>query len=310
MKKICASMILAFCLIFISSSVSGSSESAETGNTDINIVLAHGIFGLNKIGSTNYFNGVEEHLKNSHNAKVLVANVSPVGGIRERGNQLRQQIINAINNPNEYPFFNPKAPIHIIAHSMGGLDSRFILSLANPDNIANLITSLTTIGTPHKGSPLADLFFLGFNPLVNFLKLWFNVNEFLKSLSELGIKKDGIQDLTTVAMHKFNQEYEDNPNVSYFWIAGIGRDGSLNKTSHALSLTYAYIRIVTQEDNDGAVALSSAKRGEAIGVPWFADHLDQVGHDLDHPPHGIPEDFNYLAKYDEIIARIRSIQSK
>lgn len=303
-------MILAFCLIFISSSVSGSSESAETGNTDINIVLAHGIFGLNKIGSTNYFNGVEEHLKNSHNAKVLVANVSPVGGIRERGNQLRQQIINAINNPNEYPFFNPKAPIHIIAHSMGGLDSRFILSLANPDNIANLITSLTTIGTPHKGSPLADLFFLGFNPLVNFLKLWFNVNEFLKSLSELGIKKDGIQDLTTVAMHKFNQEYEDNPNVSYFWIAGIGRDGSLNKTSHALSLTYAYIRIVTQEDNDGAVALSSAKRGEAIGVPWFADHLDQVGHDLDHPPHGIPEDFNYLAKYDEIIARIRSIQSK
>lgn len=303
-------MILAFCLIFISSSVSGSSESAETGNTDINIVLAHGIFGLNKIGSTNYFNGVEEHLKNSHNAKVLAANVSPVGGIRERGNQLRQQIINAINNPNEYPFFNPKAPIHIIAHSMGGLDSRFILSLANPDNIANLITSLTTIGTPHKGSPLADLFFLGFNPLVNFLKLWFNVDEFLKSLSELGIKKDGIQDLTTVAMHKFNQEYEDNPNVSYFWIAGIGRDGSLNKTSHALSLTYAYIQIVTQEDNDGAVALSSAKRGEAIGVPWFADHLDQVGHDLDHPPHGIPEDFNYLAKYDEIIARIRSIQSK
>ena len=49
---------------------------------------------------------------------------------------------------------------------MGGLDSRFILSPANPDNIANLITTLTTIGTPHQGSPLADLFFLGFNPLV------------------------------------------------------------------------------------------------------------------------------------------------
>ena len=76
-----------------------------------------------------------------------------------------------------------------------------------------------------------------------------------------------------------------------------------------MSLTYAYIQIVTQEDNDGAVALSSAKRGEAIGVPWFADHLDQVGHDLDHPPHDIPEDFNYLAKYDEIILRIRSVQS-
>ena len=302
-------MILAFYLTFIPTFVLTSRESAENRNTDINIVLAHGIFGLNTVGSTNYFNGVEKHLKNNHNAKVLVANVSPVGSIRERSNQLRQQIINAINNPDEYPFFNHKDPIHIIAHSMGGLDSRFILSPANPDNIANLITSLTTIGTPHQGSPLADLFFLGFNPLIELLNLWFNVDEFMKSLSELGIKKDGIHDLTTVAMRNFNQEYEDNPNVSYFWVAGIGRSGSLNKTSHALSLTHTYIQIVTQEDNDGAVALSSAKHGKAIGGPWFADHLDQVGHDLDHPPSGKPENFNYLAKYDEIIARIRSIQS-
>lgn len=310
MKRVCASTILVFCLIFMPNYVLASRGSAENRNTDINIVLAHGFFGLRTVGSTNYFNGVEKHLKDHHNAKVLVTNVSPIGSIRERGNQLRQQIISAINNPDEYPFFNPKAPIHIIAHSMGGLDSRFILSPANPDNIANLITSLTTIGTPHKGSPLADLFFLGFNPLVELLKLWFNVDEFMKSLSELGITKDGIHDLTTVAMRNFNQEYEDNPDITYFWVAGIGRSGSVNKTSHDLSLTHTFIQIVTQEDNDGAVTLSSAKHGEAIGEPWFADHLDEVGHDLDYPPSGIPENFNYLAKYDEIIARLRSIQSE
>ncbi|SFI99790.1 triacylglycerol lipase [Nitrosomonas sp. Nm34] len=309
MKKNCASTILVFCLIFIPNLVLASRGSVENRNGDINVVLAHGFFGLRTVGSDNYFNGVEEYFKNHYDAKVLVTNVSPIGSIRERGNQLRQQIINAIKNPDEYPFFNPKAPIHIIAHSMGGLDGRFILSPANPDNIANLITSLTTIGTPHKGSPLADLFFLGFNPLVELLKLWFNVDEFMESLSELGITKDGIHDLTTVAMRIFNQEYEDNPNVSYFWVAGIGRGGSLNKTSYDLSLTHTYIQMVTQEDNDGAVALSSAMHGEAIGEPWLADHLDEVGHDLDYPPSGIPKNFNYLAKYDEIILRIRSVQS-
>ena len=67
-------------------------------------------------------------------------------------------------------------------------------------------------------------------------------------------------------MLNFNQEYEDNPNVSYFWVAGIGRGGSL-KTSHTLSLTHAYIQIVTQEDNDGAVALSSASMVKLLENP-------------------------------------------
>lgn len=303
MKRICALMIVAFSLILISSYSLASQECAKTEKTDINIVLAHGIFGFDKIGAINYFNGIEEHLKNKHNASVFTAKVSPAGGIRERGDKLRQDIINAIDNPNAHPCFNPEAPTHIIAHSMGGLDSRYILSPGNPQNISHLITSLTTIGTPHKGSPLADLFFLGFNPIVDFSKFWVNVDEIMKSLSELGIKKDGIHDLTTAAMRKFNQEYKDNLNVSYFWTAGIGRDKFI-KTSNILYPTHTYIWLVTQEKNDGAVTLSSAKRGEAIGIPWHADHFDQVGHDL-NLLHGKPKNFDYLAKYDEIIAKIK-----
>ena len=45
-------------------------------------------------------------------------------------------------------------PVHIIAHSMGGLDSRILIArnhhgLANPGRIA----SLTTLSTPHRGKP-------------------------------------------------------------------------------------------------------------------------------------------------------------
>jgi triacylglycerol lipase len=42
---------------------------------------------------------------------------------------------------------------YLIAHSMGGLDSRFMLSPANLDHLAAHVASLTTISTPHHGSP-------------------------------------------------------------------------------------------------------------------------------------------------------------
>src|SRR6202163_260619 len=52
----------------------------------------------------------------------------------------------------------PEGAIHIIAHSMGGLDSRTLIArnlhgLSVPGRIA----SLTTLSTPHRGSPVADL---------------------------------------------------------------------------------------------------------------------------------------------------------
>jgi len=51
---------------------------------------------------------------------------------------------------------DPAQKTHIIAHSMGGLDSRYLLSPDNPTPNRMPIRSLTTIGTPHFGSPIAD----------------------------------------------------------------------------------------------------------------------------------------------------------
>ena len=46
-----------------------------------------------------------------------------------------------------------KDKIHIIGHSMGGLDARYLISsLGYGDSVA----SLTTVATPHRGSPIAD----------------------------------------------------------------------------------------------------------------------------------------------------------
>jgi len=305
-------------------------------NTDINIVLAHGIFGFDKIGPINYFNGIEEHLKNRHNASVFVVKVSKSGGIIERGEKLKQDILNAISNPDAYPCFNPQASTHIIAHSMGGLDSRYILSSGNSNNIGHLITSLTTIGTPHKGTPLADFFYQKLDMESPLPLLGFTEEEFVNILTLVGIKKDGIHDLTTDAMAVFNKKYTKNDSVRYFWIAGIGR--KFFKTSIFLLVPYTYIALkpfahyvlklgpyapqltmlgsigFNVEGNDGAVPLSSAKyeesgwSAEPIGENRYADHFDLIGHDFNQLPGGKPKKFDYLAMYDEIIAMIK--QSK
>jgi len=97
-------------------------------------------------------------------------------------------------------------------------------------------------------------------------------------------------------------------DVSYFWTAGIGRSGQGFSSSVALLPTYEYMKRTGKTDdnkkNDDAVPLSSASHGEAIGRPWLADHLDEVGHDLDNLPEGTPKRFDYLLRYDEIIDRI------
>ncbi len=186
---------------------------------------------------------------------------------------------------------------------MGGLDSRFILSPSNPENIAEYITSLTTIGTPHRGSPIADVLYpwkKGETSLVvtGLVKSWEQI-----FLDELGISINGLRDLTTECGNNFDRKTIDHDNVKYFWTAGIGRSDVI-KTSLLLLASYEYIKLVNDEDNDGAVPISSAIHGTAIGQPWFGDHLDQVGHNLDNLPNGTPPAFDYLAKYDEIIATV------
>ena len=72
--------------------------------------------------------------------------VSKYGTLFERSSQLSEAIIRFIEE-------NELEKVNIIAHSMGGLDSRnFISSMGGHKHVA----SLTTIGTPHRGTAWAD----------------------------------------------------------------------------------------------------------------------------------------------------------
>jgi triacylglycerol lipase len=269
----------------------------------MNLVLHHGFLGFAHVGDIVYFNRVKNHLTDKFpGLLILVTQVAPAGGIKVRGTELGEQILPALQPGGT---LDPNEPVHIIAHSMGGLDARFLLSPDNPDNIANRITSLTTISTPHKGSPVADVIAELKGSISHEEKAL--AHALSAALALARIPTGGLDDLTSAGVQKFNDEFRDNDSTKKFSVAGVGRGIKVGPihidTCLALRLPYRIIKERTGEENDGLVSLSSATWGAAPEL-WPADHADEIGHNLDLGPQASPIHFDYLAKYEALVDRI------
>ena len=214
------------------------------------IVLVHGFFGFERVqiaGWTlaTYFPGITDLLRAAGN-RVLVPRLSPTAGIIERAAQLKAFLDREC----------PADPVHILAHSMGGLDARYLISCLG---MSHRVLTLTTLGTPHRGTVFADWGIARFARLVKPILTYF------------GIPTQGFYDLTTARCRAFNQEVPDAPGVRYFSVAG-QLEGSCLNPEWLLPRG-----IVSQAEgpNDGVVSLASASYGESTEV-WEGDHLSLV----------------------------------
>ncbi len=160
-----------------------------------------------------------------------------------------------------------RGKVHIIAHSMGGLDARWMIAKLG---YAAKVRSLTTIATPHHGSPLADWCVTNRQP----------VREFIAWLKRSGLDVTGIYDLTTEASAKRNEllaPLEADNGVVYRTWAG---QTTLGAAFGPLKPKYLLLKHLYGEPlNDGLVPLYSArwKHEYFQGVlPW--DHFNQLGH--------------------------------
>lgn len=223
----------------------------------MNLVFASGFLAPQRILAVDYFRDLPARYPDA-----LFPAVPVNGHIADRAPILAQQILQRF----------PSGEIHVIAHSMGGLDSRFLLS-NNLLGLADRVVSLSTVSTPHRGSPIADVI-LGLAPEIDAKP----VQILLERFSSIG--SGALNDLTTTAAAKFNQENPDQPHVRYLSYFGCGR------ISLALRPTYELIRwrgsTEDEKTNDGVVSLSSARWPADLTEPaWPADHLAQIGHNLD-----------------------------
>jgi triacylglycerol lipase len=217
---------------------------------DAPIVLAHGLFGFTRIGIgrltvTAYFRGIPAALEEAGN-RVLVTRVPPIAGTEKRAKRLADQIERAF----------PDEPIHLIGHSMGGLDARRMVANAEWQP---RVLSLTTIGTPHLGTALAD-----------YAKL--RVGRIYRLMASLGIDPQGCLDITRRAARRFHRLHPPPADIPCFSVAG---DPIHETVCWPLQRTSAALWEL-EGPNDGLVAVESAL---AFGTPlplWPVDHLRQV----------------------------------
>jgi triacylglycerol lipase len=258
----------------------------------MNIVLMHGVLGFNRLGPINYFNDVAHHLRQRFpGTKVLTTTVLSVGTIETRAAEAARMIAHP---PPDMPL-DPEKPIHILAHSMGGLDARLLIH-KDLEGLRARIRTLICLGTPHLGSPVASLLNL-LNPF-EVLPLAKRDTSFIE---ELKTKTNAVHDLAETSGEAFNRACPDASSVHYFDVAGVGRTNALFHTSAPFLPTFGLLTFACGA-NDGVVPFTSATRRRTPAAVWPADHADLVGHDLDRGATGRPA-FDYLAAYDALIQK-------
>lgn len=216
------------------------------------IVLAHGLAGFSQIGVrrlrlASYFKGIPEHLCDL-GCRVIAAEVPALGTIEKRARALAHLVRNA----------SPDEPVHVIAHSMGGLDARHMISHLG---MHERVLSLVTLGAPHRGSPVAD-----------------RVSEFakrsrLRDLLHLSkLENTALHDLRTDVCARWNERTPDAPGVRYYSVAGVKpRDQMI----YGLRFTHDVVA-PAEGANDGLVSETSAAWGETL-PQWDCDHVNLVG---------------------------------
>lgn len=142
MKKLLASALVALGLCAAVPTASANTQS-QTKNP---IVLVPGIFAFDSIATIDYWYQIPSALQ-SQGAKVYVPKINAFDSSAKRGEALIKQLeqIRAGSGGSIKKF-------NLIGHSQGGITVRYVMNV-RPD----LVASVTTLHSPHKGSPLADL---------------------------------------------------------------------------------------------------------------------------------------------------------
>ncbi|MCU0705039.1 MAG: alpha/beta fold hydrolase [Fimbriiglobus sp.] len=227
-----------------------SQQDPPTPHLAAPVVLVHGLSGFDRVlgvkrPGKEFFPGVRTHLEAAGN-RVLLPRVSATAAVATRAAELAAFIRREVG----------ATKVHLIGHSMGGLDARYAVSRLGLDS---QVLSVTTIGCPHRGTAFADWGVRRFGRLTRPL------------FRAAGIPDAAFYDLTTESCERFNAETPDALGVRYFSVAGVVERPWLTRGWELPS------RIVRNAEgpNDGVVSVASATWGECTAI-WRGDHLNLV----------------------------------
>lgn len=292
------SMLIAFTLC--ATIASFSSHADTSGKTQHPIVLVHGHAGFDKI-LADYFYGVKNALRGV-GASVYTPQVPGWNTDEVRGEILLAYIEDLLATTGA-------SKVNLIGHSQGGSTSRYVAAV-RPE----LVSSITTIATPHFGSPVADQ--VKNSPLEGFAVTLGNAiatfeavlaGEPDQAVDTLGT----IRALNTEDAVTYNAKYPQgvrqsncrtvpSVNVGSWWWPKYVKNYSVNDGAHSAngirfyswSANYnpvfnsnvldpadtvlAITSLMAGADNDGLVPRCSTHFGKVIRDDYTGNHADEI----------------------------------
>lgn len=255
---------------------SGVSASAQSGYTQTQypIVLIPGFLGFTKLlGTVEYFSGVADALGQS-GAQAFQVTVSQAASSVTRGTEIIPQLdaLRAVTGATKF---------NLIGHSQGGIDARYIAAV-RPD----LVASVTTVGSPHTGTPVAsnllllplDLGSVGVGALSDFFEL-------LSGTSSPNDGKASLEALAPAGMQSFNALYpaglpqtscgEGPASVNGIALYSWGGVGWLTNPIDLLDPTWILLGGGILEANDGLVPKCGNHFGHVVRDDYPYNHIDE-----------------------------------
>ncbi|NLW80021.1 MAG: alpha/beta fold hydrolase [Ruminococcaceae bacterium] len=233
-------------------------------DTEYPIVLVHGV-GFRDRKQLNYWGRIPDALV-QHGAQVHYGNQDSHGSVESNALQLKNSIHKILDETGA-------TKVNILAHSKGGLDARYMISVLD---MAEKVASLTTLSTPHRGSVTVDRLLALPDFIVKvasvFINLWYRM---------LGDKLPDsyrlFHQLTTSFADRFNGVTPDSDKVyyqSYAFVMNTARSDAF------MSLPYLVVKRL-EGANDGLIAPASAEWGNFKGIVRSASkrgisHCDEV----------------------------------
>jgi triacylglycerol lipase len=272
---------LLFALVLLGIVPAASAQSTYT-QTRHPIVLVHGLLGFDSLfGVYDYWYGVPSDLR-SGGARVYVANVSSSNYTEVRGEQLIRDLL-SLRAVYGHQKFN------LIGHSHGGPTARYVASV-RPD----LVASVTSVGSPHTGSKVADALATTLpegsplRPLVaGFVDALSGLIEFLSGDDDPQYALGALASLSSSGSAAFNARHPQGMpsyrcgqgagsvnGVRYYSWGGTSVLTNVFDASDAMmgagALFFGF------EQNDGLVGQCSSHLGVVLRDNYGWNHLDEV----------------------------------
>lgn len=262
----------------------------RNAQTQYPILLVHGLFGFDRIGTLEHFHDIRPALRFA-GARVFVPQLSATHSNEARGEQLLAQIERVLEGTGH-------DKVNLIGHSQGALASRYAAAMA-----PRMVASVTSVSGPNHGSELADFLRKALTPgdlpeqIAETVATLFA--DFLSLLSgQPQMPQNAIaalNALTTEGVGAFNQKYPQGlptqwggmgpqkvDGVHYYsWsgtLQGSILDDGLNALDplHFLSRAFSHYFTTEADQNDGLVGRFSSHLGKVIRSDYPLDHLGTI----------------------------------